>query len=297
MSQSHNHGHDHGDTGNLRLAFFLNFGFTLLEIVGGLWTNSIAIQSDALHDFGDSISLGVAWYLGKVAETEGDEDYSYGYRRFSLLGALITTAILVGGSLYVLSQAIPRLINPEVTYAPGMVGLAVIGIAVNGLAMLRTRRGSSLNLQAVSWHLLEDLLGWIAVLIVSVVLLFADVPILDPLLSILITLYVLFNVVRRLRKTSALFLQAVPDEVNVQELDRRLQAIAGVQSTHHTHVWSLDGEHHVFSTHLVIDDDAGKADLMRIKAAARKLCDEVSRDHVTIEVEYESEYCAMAPRH
>ncbi|MEZ4616101.1 MAG: cation diffusion facilitator family transporter [Caldilineaceae bacterium] len=256
----------------------------------------IAIQSDALHDLGDSISLGIAWYLGNVAEKEGDEAYSYGYRRFSLLGALITTVILVSGSLYVLSQAIPRLMNPQSAYAPGMVVLAVVGIAANGYAMLRTRRGASMNVQAVSWHLLEDLLGWVAVLIVSIVLLFADLPILDPLLSILITIYVLFNVVRNLRKTSALFLQAVPDAVNVREIEHQLLEIEGVRATHHTHVWSLDGEHHVFSTHLVIDDEAGKAEIMRIKAAARRLCDEITREHVTIEVEYANEDCAMAER-
>ncbi|MEZ4869159.1 MAG: cation diffusion facilitator family transporter [Caldilineaceae bacterium] len=284
MSDTHAHAHD--ETGSLRLAFFLNFGFTLVEFVGGWWTNSIAIQSDALHDLGDSISLGLAWYLGNVAKREGDEIFSYGYRRFSLLGALITTVILTGGSLYVLSQAIPRLVNPQSSYAPGMVLLAVIGIGVNGFAMLRTRHGASMNVQAVGWHLLEDLLGWVAVLIVSVVLLFAELPILDPLLSLLITCYVLFNVVRNLRKTSALFLQAVPAAVNVAEVERQLLAIEQVNSVHHTHVWSLDGEHHVFSTHLVVDDDVGKAGLIRIKREARALCDPIAREHVTIELEY-----------
>ena len=291
---NHDHTYDQSDTGDIKIAFYLNLGFTVLEIIGGLWTNSVAILSDALHDLGDSLSLGLAWFLGRYAERREDERYSYGYRRYSLLAALVNTVILIAGSIFILSEAIPRLAQPQRPHAPGMILFAVGGIAVNGVAALRVRRGHSLNAQMVAWHLLEDVLGWLAILIVSIVLLFADVPILDPILSILITTYVLYNVIRNLRKTSALFLQAVPEEVSIREIERKLLEIEGVCSTHHTHVWSLDGEHHVLTTHVVVNEEATRDEVLRVKSQIKALIERMENfEHVTVEVEYSDEACSM----
>jgi len=289
---AHEHTHTHQHTENIRTAFFLNLGFTLFEIVGGIYTNSLAITSDALHDLGDSISLGMAWYLEKHAQKESDRKYSYGYRRFSLLAALINTIILVVGSLYILTEAIPRLLAPQEANAGGMILLAIVGIAVNGAAVLRVRKGQSLNAQVVAWHLLEDVLGWVAVLIVSITLLVTDLYILDPILSVLINLYVIYNVVGNLRKTLSLFLQAVPDTHNLPDIEHRLAKISQVLSVHHTHIWSLDGEDHVLSTHLVVEPDASKDDLMRIKSDVRKVTSELSLGHSTVEFEFEED-CSM----
>jgi cobalt-zinc-cadmium efflux system protein len=209
------HGHSHDTASNIRVAFFLNLGFTVLEIIGGTLTNSVAILSDALHDLGDSLSLGIAWYLENVAKREADHRFSYGYRRFSLLGALITSIVLVIGSLIVLSEAVQRVAEPEEPAAGGMILLALIGIGVNGLAVLRVRGDGGLSAQAVSWHLLEDVLGWIAVLFVGIVMSFVDAPILDPVLSMLLATYVLYRVITNLRKTLRVFLQATPEGIDL----------------------------------------------------------------------------------
>jgi cobalt-zinc-cadmium efflux system protein len=283
--------HDHHQIKNLKIAFALNLGFTLLEILGGLATNSIAILSDALHDLGDSLSLGIAWYLEKVSRRGRSRGYSFGYERFSLLGALINTIILIAGSLFVLSEAVPRLLQPEHSNAAGMTLFAVIGIAVNGFAALRLRGGKTLNTQVVAWHLLEDVLGWIAVLIVGITLFFTDIHILDPILSILITLYILYNVIGKFRKTLNVFLLGTPEDVNIEEIERRIVAIEGVQSTHHPHLWSLDGESHVLTMHLVIDEDAGKEDIIRIKQACKLAVEDMQFSHLTLEIEYENEAC------
>jgi len=291
----HQHTHTPGQAENIRVAFFLNLGFTLFEIVGGLYTNSLAIQSDALHDLGDSFSLGMAWYLERHSHKASDHKYSYGYRRFSLLSALINTIVLIVGSLYILSEAIPRLMNPEHSNAGGMIMLAIVGIAVNGLAVLRMRSSQSLNSQVITWHLLEDVLGWVAVLIVSISLLVTDIHILDPILSIMISAYVLFNVIKNLRKMLALFMQAVPDAIELQEVEHALQQIPQVLSVHHTHVWSLDGDHNVLTTHLVVDPDATKDDLLQIKSAVRDITSEMSLAHTTIELELDED-CSMNNR-
>jgi cobalt-zinc-cadmium efflux system protein len=278
---------------NIKIAFFLNFGFTLLEIVGGLLTNSLAILSDALHDMGDSLSLGLAWYLNRYAKKGKDREYSYGYGRFSLLSALVNAVILIGGSLYLLSQAIPRLFDPEPSSASGMLLLAIGGIVVNGLAVLRLKGGRSLNVQVVAWHLLEDVLGWVAILIVSIVLFFTDLYILDPILSILITLYVLYNMLGKLKQTLSLFLQAVPGDVDLNAFESQVLTINQVIATHHTHIWSLEGEHHVLSTHVVVAENATKEDIVQIKDKVRSLIDLSDFEHITVEIEYENESCAL----
>lgn len=291
----HHHGHHHGadTTGNLKAALFLNAGFALIELIGGLWTGSLAILSDALHDLGDSISLAMAWFLQRLSLRHSDSRFSYGYRRFSLLGALLNTVILVGGSLYVLSEAIPRLRDPVQPHAQGMFALAILGIAINGLAAYRLSRDESLNARAVTLHLMEDVLGWVGVLVVSIVLLFRDLAILDPILSIVISLWVIYNAVRALHQAAALFLQAVPEGIDLEAMEQRLARIPGVLSVHHTHVWSLDGTRHVFSTHLVVPEEASAAELLRIKCAARELIDDPAIVHTTFELEFLGEACGV----
>ena len=146
----HDHHHPPDRTiGNIRVAFFLNLAFALLEIVGGLWTNSVAILSDAVHDLGDSFALGSAWFLEKYSRKQRDQRYSYGYRRFSVLGSLLNAGVLIGGSIFVLTEAIPRLLSPQESNAEGMVVIAIIGILVNGTAVFRLRGDKSLNASVV----------------------------------------------------------------------------------------------------------------------------------------------------
>lgn len=289
-SHEHSHSHAHGD---IQVAFFLNLGFTIFEIIGGLLTNSVAILSDALHDFGDSISLGIAWLLDRYAEKGSDTRYSYGYRRFSLLGAFITSVVLVIGSLIIGYEAVKRLLDPELFNAPGMLLIAVIGVAVNGAAVLRLRGSRSMNARVVGWHLIEDVLGWIAVLVVGMISLFVELPILDPILSILIMLYVLAHAVSNLRETVGLFLQAVPRDVNIREIEDKLGGVRGVESLHHTHIWSLDGEHNILTTHLVVSPDTPAAELVRIKSDARSITKDLHLEHSTIEVELGENDCSQ----
>lgn len=287
------HHHHHENTGNLKFAFALNLGFTILEIIGGLLTNSVAILSDAIHDLGDSISLGLAWQLNRISEKEESERFSYGYVRFSLLGALINTIVLVVGSVIVLTQAVPRLFNPESFDAPGMILFGIVGIMANGAAALRLRGAESKNVQIVSWHLLEDVLGWVAVLIVGIISLFVDLPILDPMLSLFITLFILYNVVNNLFETVNLFLQAVPADIDIEHINQRLLLVDGVQSSHHVHVWSLDGEHHVFTTHIVVDEDASREAAFAVKQKCREALSEFEFTHITIETEFGPDDCSM----
>ena len=219
---SHNHIHT-TTSKNFKTVFLLNFGFTIFEIIGGILTNSIAIISDALHDLGDSISIALAWFLEKYSHKESDNKYTYGYGRFSLLGALINAMVLIIGSTFVLANAIPRVIEPQATNAEGMIIFAIVGVIVNGAAVFKLKNEESMNARVMMLHLLEDVLGWIAILAVAIALLFWQTYILDAILSIVITLYILFNVTINLKKTIALFLQATPDHVQIEMIDEKLK--------------------------------------------------------------------------
>lgn len=289
------HGHSHGgEGGNLALPFFLNLGFAILEVFGGFWTNSLAILSDALHDAGDTASIGVAWFLQRVARRRSDATFTYGYRRFSVLGALITGLVLLAGLVFIVGKAVPRLFAPEPVQAPGMIVLAVLGIAVNGAAVLRLRGSSQLDEKVVRWHLLEDVLGWVAVLVGSIAMALWELPILDPLLSIVISLFVLWNVIRSMKRVFLVFLQSAPASFDTAKFSTEAATLPGVQSVHHTHSWSIDGERHVLSTHLVLPRAASAEDASAAKRRVRELLEPHDFEHITLETEIEGEACQSA---
>jgi len=289
----HHHDHAHGELGDIRLAFFLNLVFTVFEILGGLWTNSLAIMADAIHDLGDSFALASAWFLERISIKQGDVNFSYGYRRFSLLGALISATILIIGSFIIFYHALPRLFHPQQPYAPGMAVFAIVGVLVNGAAVVRLRGSTGFNAKIVAWHLLEDVLGWIAVLVISIVLLFMNIPVLDPVLSCIITLYVLVNVLKNLGKTLGIFMQGVPEGVDLAAIEKDLCCIEHVLCTHHTHIWSMDGTNHVLTTHVVVDKEAVRDDIMRIKDRIREIMLSHGMQHSTVEIEYSDEACRI----
>ncbi|MDD5540041.1 MAG: cation diffusion facilitator family transporter [Candidatus Marinimicrobia bacterium] len=288
---AHNHIRKSGDY--IGLAFGLNLVFALFELFGGLWINSMAVISDALHDFGDSMSLGFVWYFKRIARRQQDNRFTYGYQRYALLGAIVNMIVLIIGSLIVLSQAMPRLLHLVKPNSTGMLIFAIFGILVNGLVVYRMRGQRSLAEQAVTWHMMEDVLGWIAVLIVSLVLKFTNWYFLDPLLSIIIMVFILYKVIGNFRKTMAVFLQSAPENINNDEINRQLSKLEKVKSAHHTHIWSLDGEHNVLTTHIVVEADTTRAEVQNIKNRIKTLTESYHCEHLTVEIEYEDEDCSM----
>ncbi len=296
MPHEHSHPHpgSHRDDQvkeNITFAFWLNTAFALLELVGGLLTNSVAVLSDALHDFGDSLSLGLAYYFHKKSAKKRDDFFSYGYKRFSLLGAFINAMVLVIGSVFILQEAIQRLARPEQANAKGMFILALIGIVVNAVAMLRLRSGNSINERVVSLHFLEDVLGWVAVLIGSVVMIFVNVPVLDPVLSMLIAGYILFNVYKNLRRAFRIILQGIPENVDVEEIKTKIRSIPGITDVHDMHTWSMDGHYNVMTLHLVLQPSIPLAELEHLKHEVRHQLQHLNIQHLTIETEFADQPC------
>jgi cobalt-zinc-cadmium efflux system protein len=299
-SHSHQHSHIPKDMASNRIgwAFLLNVCFTIIEFIGGMLTNSTAIMADAVHDLGDSLSIGLAWLLSRLSKKNASVNFSYGYQRFSLMGALINGIVLIAGSIWVINESIPRLFNPQMPDAQGMLWLAILGVVVNGYAAYKLSDGKTLNERVLNWHLLEDVLGWLAVLIVAITLLFVDLPILDPLLSIGFTLFILFNVLKNLKVAVRLFLQASPDKTIQENLQNELTTLASVKEIHHFHLWSLDGEQHVLTAHLVLTDDIEQqqlaSKLVEIKRELSTRLKPYQLAHTTIEFEFSDEICRDA---
>ena len=288
----HTHPHYKDDSSQLiGWAFFLNVGFTIIEFIGGMLTNSTAIMADAVHDLGDSLSIGLAWVLAKLGKKPASNSFSYGYKRLSLLGSLINGIVLVAGSSWVLFQSIPRLFNPEMPVTEGMLVLSIFGIAVNGFAAFKLSKGKTLNEKVLNWHLLEDVLGWVAVFIVSIVLMFVEWPILDPILAIGFTLFILANVIRNVGTTLTLFLQGIPDQDLAKQIEDKLQSISEFERFHHLHLWSLDGESHVLTVHIELGADLSIEDLRNLKRRLSNELAEFDLSHTTVEFELNDEPC------
>ncbi len=266
MSGTHNHSHHHGSK-NILVAFFLNAGFAVIELIGGYLTNSVAIYSDALHDFGDSLALLFSYFAEKLSHKDADKKFTFGYRRFSILSALINGMILLLGSIFVIYEASQRIMSPEKVSPEGMLGLAILGIAVNSFAAFRLSKDDGMNTKMVMFHLLEDLLGWVAVLIVSVILLFKPWYILDSILSILISLVILRGVYKNLIKVGLIFLQKFPDELEFEQLKKEIMDLDLVYDIHAVKGWSIDDSTYYLRFHVLVPEDTkiGTVDSLKIK--------------------------------
>lgn len=268
------------------IAFLLNLSFSIFEFFGGIFTGSIAILSDAVHDLGDAASIGLSWFLERKSKKEPDQAHSYGYGRYSALGGAITSLILLAGSLIVIYNAIHRILRPSEIRYNDMILFAVFGVVVNLCAAFFTRGGHSLNQKAVNLHMLEDVLGWIVVLVGALVMKFTNFVLIDPILSISVALFILYHAAGHLKEVMNLFLEKTPTDVDPEEIKEHLTHIEGVLDVHHLHIWSLDGHNHCATLHIVTDGDGHT-----IKDLIREELAEHGIPHATLELEASTEHC------
>lgn len=287
----HKH-HEHDSHKNILAAFLLNLFFSIVEFIGGIFTNSISILSDAFHDFGDAISLLISVICEKKSKKNATEKYTFGYIRYSVLGALITSIILTIGCVTILFNCVPKLFAPQEVNYDGMLIIAIVGVFVNGIAAMKTHHSHTLNEKAVSLHMLEDLLGWIAVLIGSVVIKFTRLYIIDPILSILTTIYILVHIVRNINEIGKLFLVKSPDSYNEEILKTSIKDLDEVKDVHHIHAWSLDSNNHFMTMHVVLTHELTFDKLHLLKHKIKEIVThKLDITHITIEFEKNGEHC------
>ncbi|MBK7963809.1 MAG: cation transporter [Bdellovibrionales bacterium] len=275
----------------------MEFFFAIFELIGGFWTQSLAILSSALHDLGDSVALAIAYFLEVTSNKKSDRKYSYGYRRFSTLAALVTGVILCAGSLFILVESLPRIWSPaSIPKAEGMIAFAMIGLVVNGIAAFRLSKGSSLNEKMLLWHLLEDVMSWALVLVGGLALMVWQWTWLDPLLAVLLSLWVIRNVFLNLRQVLQVILQAVPQAVNMEQITDSILKVDWVHNFHHMHVWSLDGETHILTAHLGLQEGLTLQQWDQVKVKIKNLLYQEGLAESTLEFEDSSQVC-LEPHH
>ena len=271
---------------NIFWAFILNLAFSVFELAGGIFTGSVAIISDSIHDAADALSIGISFALEKRSKRAPDSTYTYGYIRYSVLGGAITTLLLIFSSVSVIWNAIGRLITPKAINYNGMLMLAIIGVCVNASTMIFTRRGSSFNQRAVNLHMLEDVLGWLVVLIGAIIMKFTNLYIIDPIISIGVAIFILVNACINLNSIINIFLEKTPSSIDIEKLKRQLLEIDEIADAHHIHVWSIDGEKSRATMHIVTNEDS-----ILVKKSVQMVLQEHKIIHSTLELEKIGEHC------
>jgi len=269
------------------LVFILNLSFSLFELMGGIYTKSVSIISDAIHDFGDALSIGLSYILEKISKRKPNNKYTYGYLRYSVIGAIITNTILIISSIFVIINGVKRILNPvEINYN-GMIIFAIVGFVINLLAVYMTKEGDSLNQKAVNLHMLEDVLGWLCVLIGAFIIKITKFYTIDAILSIIVAGFILLNAIKSYKKIVDLFLEKTPDNIDIEELKNKLLNIKGVINIHHIHIWSLDGIINYATMHVITSEK----NINKIKEEIRNKLKEYDINHITIELEKKDYEC------
>ncbi len=268
------------------IAFCLNLIFSIFEFFGGIITGSIAIISDAIHDFGDCLGIGSSFVFEKISTKEPNDKYTFGYYRYSILGSIIQSVILISGSVMVGYNAVLRMIDPIPINYNGMIIFGIVGVIVNFIAAYFTSGGKSLNQKAINLHMIEDVLGWVIVLLGAIVMRFTDWTFLDAVLSLALAAFIAINAIKNLNSVLDIFLEKTPSNVNISDLKQRLLSIEGVAGLHHLHVWSMDGYRHGATMHVVTD-----ADFSVVKKKIKEELAKYDISHSTIECEKVNEVC------
>lgn len=271
---------------NILIAFLLNLSFSIFEFFGGIFTGSVAISSDALHDLGDALSIGLSYILEKISKKKADKKYTYGYIKYSIIGSIITTTILLVGGVLVIYNSVIRIFNPMPINYNGMLIFALIGIIINIVASYYTKDGDSLNQKSVNLHMLEDVLGWIVVLVASIIMKYTNINIIDPILSIIVSLYIVYNAQKNMKEVLNIFLEKTPKNIDIDQVEEKVLKVKGVLGIHHIHARSIDGYTNFATLHVIV-----KKYNSNIKHEVKEELEKLGICHSTIELEEENEKC------
>ncbi len=264
------------------LAFFLNLTYAIVEFIAGGVFGSSAVLADSVHDLGDAIAIGISAFLETISNREEDNQYSLGYKRFSLLGALVTAIILMTGSVLVILENVTKILNPQPVNDEGILWLGIIAITINVLASLVVSKGKTKNESILSLHFLEDTLGWVAVILMAIILRFTDWYILDPLLSLVISFFILSKALPRFWSTLKIFLDAVPEGLDIEQVKNGLERLDNVASLNQLNLWTMDGLEKNAIVHLCLED---WEQMTETKNQVRQLLEERGVQNITIEVD------------
>lgn len=275
---------------NIKIAFLLNLAFSIVEAIGGILTNSISIISDSLHNLGDSITIGINYIFEKKSKKLPNKEYSYGYLRYTMLGSLIASFILLVGSVVIIYNVVPRLIKPLSVNYDAMIIFGIFGLLINLYATIKIMRSKEKD-KKINTHMIEDTVIWLFILTGSICIKVFDLVIIDPILSLLIAVYILYQVYKYMKNIYNIFMEKVPKNVKIDEIKKDIESNENVDNVHHIHIWSMDGVNNYMTAHIHLNKVLSEEEIIKTKNDVKNKLKEDKINHITLEVEYFNEKC------
>lgn len=275
---------------NIKIAFLLNLVFSIIEAIGGILTNSISIISDSLHNLGDSITIGINYIFEKKSKKLTNKDYSYGYLKYTMLGSLIASFVLLVGSVVIIYNVIPRLIKPlEVNY-DAMIIFGIFGLLINLYATIKIMRSKEKD-KKINTHMIEDTIIWLFILMGSICIKVFNLVIIDPVLSLLIAIYILYQVYKYMKNIYNIFMEKVPKNIKIDEIKKEIEENENIDKVHYIHIWSMDGINNYMTAHIHLNKNLSEEEIIKIKNDIKNKLKEYNISQITLEVEYFNEKC------
>lgn len=275
---------------NIKVAFLLNLVFSIIEAIGGVLTNSISIISDSLHNLGDSITIGINYIFEKKSKKLPNNEYSYGYLRYTMLGSLIASFILLVGSVVIIYNVVPRLIKPLDVNFDAMIIFGIFGLLINLYATIKIMRSKEKD-KKINTHMIEDTVIWLFILVGSICIKVFDLVIIDPILSLLIAVYILYQVYKYMKNIYNIFMEKVPKNIKIDTIKKDIEENDNIDNVHHIHIWSIDGINNYMTAHIHLNKTLSEEDIIKTKNDIKSKLKEDKINHVTLEVEYSNEKC------
>lgn len=275
---------------NIKIAFLLNLAFSIVEAIGGILTNSISIISDSLHNLGDSITIGINYIFEKKSKKLPNKEYSYGYLRYTMLGSLIASFILLVGSVIIIYNVVPRLIKPLSVNYDAMIIFGIFGLLINLYATIKIMRSKDKD-KKINTHMIEDTVIWLFILTGSICIKVFDLVIIDPILSLLIAVYILYQVYKYMKNIYNIFMEKVPKNVKIDEIKKDIESNENIDNVHHIHIWSMDGVNNYMTAHIHLNKILNEEEIINTKNDVKNKLKEDKINYITLEVEYFNEKC------
>lgn len=290
-SRSHSHSHDVSEIKGVRLilVMLLNFLITAVEILGGVFSGSLSLVSDALHNFSDGLSIIVSYFAIRISGRQNDMKRTFGYKRASIMAALLNSSVLIGISVFLFKEAYDKFVNPQTINGGMIIWVALISLVANALGVILLGKGShgDMNIKSTYIHLFSDVLSSIGVVVGGILILFFKIYWVDPLLTVLISVYILKESLSILKEAINVLMQGVPDNIDINKVVEDLKKIKGVADIHHVHIWCLDENNINFEAHLNLENDLLVSRTGRMKESAEQVLSEhYGMNHITIQFEY-----------
>ena len=288
----HRHNHTHAENvrgKKLLWVTLLNFSISLVQVAGGIISNSLSLISDAIHNLGDTSAIFIAFLAGKHADKRPDARKTFGYKRTEILAALFNAVVLIAICFFLFVEAYERFRNPQAIKGGIMLSVAVFGLIANliSVLVLQKEKSHNLNIRAAYLHLLGDTLSSVAVIAGGIAILVWQIYWLDPLVTVAVGVYIIYHTWDVVRQTVDILMQATPRHIDIQEIKQSVEALPQVENIHHLHIWQMDDEHIHLEAHLNISQDLSLSKAQTVRHDVETLLkDKFGISHITLQIEY-----------